>query len=99
MEQSASGRPVKEYLHPPVLGFGRRGVFGVFDPLHGRPEPGAYGAVARVGSTAQADALFRTLDIRQFGSFDPLESGPRLIRRSAESIDETKDPIKNRADT
>ena len=78
MEESPRCCPVEKDLYLPVLDFGRLRILGVFDSLHGRPEPGAYGAVTRVCISAQADALFRTLDIRQFGSFDPLDSGSRL---------------------
>ena len=78
MEESARGRPVEKYLYLPVLDFGRLRILGVFDALHGRPEPGPHGAVTQVCVSAQADALFRALDIRQIGSFDPLASGPRL---------------------
>ena len=78
MEEMPCGCPVEKDLYLPVLDFGRLGVLGVFDALHGRPKSGPHGAVTRVRISAQADALFCTLEIRQFGSFDPLDSGPRL---------------------
>ena len=76
MEEQARGRPVEKHLYLPVLNFGRLCVLGVFDPLHRRPEPGPCGTVAGVGVAAQANAFFRTLEIRQFCSFYPLASGP-----------------------
>ena len=66
MEKSARGRTVEKYLYLSVLDLRRLRILGVFYALHGSPEPGAYGAVARVGVTAQTDALLCTLDIRQF---------------------------------
>ncbi len=98
MEEVPCGSPIEKDLHPPVLDFGRLHVLGVFDALHCRPKPGPRGAVTSVCISAQADALFRTLEIRQFGSFDPLASGQHLRSGSAESIDETQEPIKNRVD-
>ena len=97
MKESPGCCPVEKDLHLPVLDLGRLRVLGVFDALHGCPEPGPLGAVTGVRISAQADALLRTLDIRQFCSFDPLASGPQLRSGSAESIDETTERIKNRA--
>jgi len=71
MEEFARGCPVEKNLYLAVLDFGRLRILGVFNSLHGRPEPGPHCSVTRIGGTAQPDALFRTLDIRQFGSFDP----------------------------
>ena len=68
MEEAARGRPVEKYLYLSVLDLSRLRIVGVFYALHGSPEPGACGAVARVGVTAQVDALLRTLDIWQFCS-------------------------------
>ena len=96
MEESACGRPVEKYLYLSVLGLRRLRILGVFYALHGSPELGAYGAVAGVGVTAQADALFCTLDIRQFCSSTLRILDHHYGKRSAESIDETKDPIKRR---
>ena len=70
MEEAARGRAVEKYLYLPVLDLCRLRILGVFYALHGGPESGASGAVARIGVTAQADALLRALDIRHFGSFD-----------------------------
>ncbi len=78
MDQPTCGRAVEEDLYFPVLDFRSFLILGGFHALHGRPEPGPRGAVTSVCISAQADALFRTLEIRQFGSFDPLDSGPRL---------------------
>jgi hypothetical protein len=105
MEKAARGRPVEKYLYLPVLDLGRLGILGVFYTFHGGPESGACGAVAHIGVTAQADPLLRALEIRHFGSFDPsgfyTTERLTLLRKvfgvSAESIDETKDPIKKRA--
>jgi len=94
MKESAGGRPVEKYLYLSVLGLRRLRVLGVFYALHGSPEPGACGAVTDVGVTAQADALFCTLEIRQFCSSTLWILDHRYGKRSAESIDETKDPIK-----
>ena len=96
MEKSARGRTVEKYLYLSVLDLRRLRILGVFYALHGSPEPGAYGAVARVGVTAQTDALLCTLDIRQFCSSTLWILDHRYGKRSAESIDETKDPIKKR---
>ena len=95
MEESACGRPVEKYLYLSVLVLRRLRV-GVFHALHGSPESGACGAVARVGVTAQTDALLCTLEIRQFCSSTLWILDHRYGKRSAESIDETKDPIKKR---
>jgi hypothetical protein len=71
MDEAFGGSTVEKNLDFPVLDFGGLGVLRVLGSLQGGPEAGASGAVACVGLTAQADALFRTLDIRQFGSLDP----------------------------
>ena len=71
MQESARGGPVEKNLYLAVLDFRSLPILGVFDALYGRPEPGPNCSVTRVGRTTQPDALFRTLDIRQFGSFDP----------------------------
>jgi hypothetical protein len=68
MEEAARGRPVEKYLYLSVLDLRRLRIVGVFYTLHCSPELGACGAVAHVGVTAQADALLRALDIRQFCS-------------------------------
>ena len=96
MEKLARGRTVEKYLYLSVLDLRRLRILGVFYALHGSPEPGACGAVARVGVTAQTDALLCTLDIRQFCSSTLWILDHRYGKRSAESIDETKDPIKKR---
>ncbi len=100
MEESACGRTVETYLYLSVLGLRGLRVLGVFYALHGSTESGACGAVARVGVTAQTDALLCTLDIRQFCSSTlwilDHRYGKRSAESSAESIDETKDPIKKR---
>jgi hypothetical protein len=96
MEESACGRPVEKYLYRSVLGLCGLRVLGVFYALHGGTESGACGAVARVGVTAQTDALLCTLEIRQFCSSTLWILDHRYGKRSAESIDETKDPIKKR---
>ena len=96
MEESACGRPVEKYLYLSVLDLRRLRILGVFYAFHGSPEPGAYGAVARVGVTAQTDSLLCTLEIRQFCSSTLWILDHRYGKRSAESIDETKDPIKKR---
>ena len=96
MEEPPRGRPVEKYLYLSVLGLRRLRVLGVFYALHGSPESGACGAVARVGVTAQTDALLCTLEIRQFCSSTLWILDYRNGKRSAESIDETKDPIKKR---
>ena len=70
MEEAARGRAVEKYLYLPVLDLRRLRILGVFYAFHSGPQPGASGAVASVGITAQADALLRALDIRHFGSFD-----------------------------
>jgi Zn-dependent protease len=71
MEEPSRGRPVEKFLYLPVLDLRRLRILGVFYTFHGSPEPGACGAVARIGVTAQADPLLRALEIRHFGSFDP----------------------------
>ncbi len=96
MEESACGRPVEKYLYRSVLGLCGLRVLGVFYALHGGTESGACGAVAHVGVTAQTHALLCTLDIRQFCSSTLWILDHRYGKRSAESIDETKDPIKKR---
>ena len=96
MEKSARGRTVEKYLYLSVLDLRRLRILGVFYTLHGSPEPGAHGTVAGVGVTAQTDALLCTLDIRQFCSSTLWILDHRYGKRSAESIDETKDPIKKR---
>ena len=97
MEESARGRTVEKYLYLSVLDFRGLRILGVFNALHSRPEPGTGGTVARVGLTAQADALFRTLEIRQLGFFDPSVFWTTATFLFGGKIDETKDPIKNRA--
>ena len=79
MEEMLCARPVEKNLHPSVFNFGCFRVLGVFDALHGRPEPGPRGAVTGVGISAQTDALLGALDSRQFGSFDPLSNGPLCL--------------------
>jgi hypothetical protein len=96
MEKLARGRTVEKYLYLSVLDLRRLRILGVFYALHGSPDPGACGAVAHVGVTAQTDALLCTLDIRQFCSSTLWILDHRYGKRSAESIDETKDPIKKR---
>ena len=100
MDESARGGTVEKYLYLSVLDLRRLHILGVFYSLHGSPEPGAHGPVAGVGVTAQADALLRTLDIRQFCSSTlwilDHRYGKRSAESSAESIDETKDAIKKR---
>ncbi len=95
MEESARGRTVEKYLYLSVLDFRGLRILGVFNALHGRPEPRTDGAVARVGVTAQAYALFRTLEIRQLGFFDPSVFRTTATFLFGGKIDETKDPIKN----
>ena len=68
MEEPSGGCPVEKDLYLAVLDFGRLRVLGVFNALHGRSEPGPHCSVTGVGGTTRPDALFRTLDIRQFGS-------------------------------
>ncbi len=97
MQEPARGRPVEKYLYLSVLDFRRLRILGVVNALHGRPEPGAGSTVAHVGVTAQADALFRTLEIRQLGFFDPSVFWTTATFLFGGKIDETKDPIKNRA--
>ena len=97
MDESSRGRTVEKYLNLSVLDLRRLRILGVFYTLHGSPEPGACGTVADVGVTAQVNALLRTLDIRQFCSSTFWILDHHCGKRSAESIDETKDPIKKRA--
>ena len=99
MEEPACGRPVEKYLYLSVFGLRRLRILGVFYALHSSPKPGPYGAVARVGITAQTNPLLRTLEIWQFCSLDPLDFGLTLGKTFSGKYRPNERPHQEPADT